>query len=75
MGGERITTATTTTTLNRNSKKNQHEDSKINLDSSRRTSIDCRFAPPPNNILVGYAVTIVPCTTPHSYAALLPPSI
>jgi hypothetical protein len=55
-GGERITTATATT-FNRNSKKNQHEDSRISLDSSRRTPTDRRFAPLPNNILAGYVVT------------------
>jgi hypothetical protein len=63
------------TTLDRNNKKNQHENLRISLDSSKRTSIDRRFAPPLNNILAGYSVTIVSCTTPRSYAALLPPSI
>ena len=65
MGEGEITTATTTapttTTLNSNNKKSQHEDSKINLDSSRRIPTDRRFAPPPNSILAGYAMTIVPC--------------
>jgi len=34
-----------------------------------------RFAPPPNNILAGFTVTVVPSTTPCSYATPLPPSI
>ena len=70
MGEEEITTTTTTTpttiTLNRNNKKKQHGDSSISLDSSRRTPTDRRFAPPPNSILAGYSVTIVPCTIPRA---------
>jgi hypothetical protein len=85
--GEGEITATTTITapLNRNNKKiqhedsnnkkNKHEDSRMSLDASRKTSTDGRFAPPPNNVLASFAVAIVPCTTPRSYAAPLPPSI
>jgi hypothetical protein len=70
-----ITTAPTTITLNRNNKKKQHGNSSISLDSSRRTLTDRRFAPPPNSILAGYSVTLVPDTNSRSYAAPLPPSI
>jgi hypothetical protein len=74
VGGERESTTTTlpTTTLNRNNKKNQHEDSRISIDASRKTPTDRRFVPPLNNILAGFAVAIVPCTTPRSYATPLP---
>jgi hypothetical protein len=50
-------------------------DSRVRLDASRKTPTDRWFVPPLNNILAGFAVTIMPCTTPRSYAALLPPSI
>ena len=71
-----ITIATPpTTTLNRNNKKNQHENSRISLDSSRKTPTDHRFAPLPNSILASFAVAIMPYTTARSNAAPLPPSI
>jgi hypothetical protein len=58
------------TTINNNTKT----DSRISLDTSRKTSTEHRFAPPPNSILVAFTVAIVPTTTPRSYADSLPPS-
>jgi hypothetical protein len=75
MGEGEITIETTTTPLNTNNKKNQHEDSRMSLDASQKTPTDGRFVPPPNNILAGFAVAIVPCTTPRSYVTPLSPSI
>ena len=72
-GEGEITTAPTTqhTTINRNNKKNQHEDSRISLDgASQKTPTIGRFAPPPNSILAGFTVAIVPCTTPRSLVTI-----
>jgi hypothetical protein len=59
---QHLTETTTTTT-------------RIILDTNRKMSTERRFVPPPNNILTGFAMAIVLCTTPRSYAAPLPPSI
>jgi hypothetical protein len=64
-----------TTTLNRNNNNNNNITTRVILDASRKTPNDHRFTPPLNSILAGFAVAIVPCTTPRSYAAPLPPSI
>jgi hypothetical protein len=61
-----------TTTVNR---INNNNTTRIILNASRKTPTDRRFAPPPNGMVAGFAVAIVPYTTPRSYAAPLPPSI
>jgi hypothetical protein len=45
--------------------KNSHEkQTKEKLDTSRKTLTECRLAPPPNSILAGFTMTIVPSTIP-----------
>jgi len=77
VGEKKITTLNTTTMITTpiTRKKSQHEGPMISLDLSQKTLIERRVATPPNKILTGFIVTIVPCTPPHSYAALPPPSI